>query len=1131
MLEYYEELAQIEEEYVKGLQRLAERVTREPDASSAAAGGGEGGGGGGGGVEWRGGLLGGWSSRPLARSLQYASVQRGWSAVQQAVRAQAQAHRGLAEEVRATVVKPLKASIKEARTRERGTALAGPAREYEQVRAARRAARDESERYGKLLHRYRKEARKRSDGRANDRGPEAMLLCAAAHDCAARVRDANIATRRFEDELEPRAIDSLQEHEERRLESVDASLRSFASAVGTTGALLPEVTASLQAAAERVDVPADVCGFAVTYAASATRLADELVAPSFCEELAAAADTTEHAQAFWAAPWRLLKNLAASVLGDEGRDEPQLLTSAQLAAPASDHAGKGRGMHGSHHVPSSGHVGASSSPGFTSPSYSRIEEIDDDAEPRAASPDAEGDDNGGAGGPGSVFSPIGFDTSKAKLGKPASFDRLRNRRPIGAPAAGRQGSSHGLAGNSSPAGGEPAASPDAMPPARGSSSTYLDGAGGGASAAASEAAAAASAGASSVFSPSAQHVANSSAPEQADAILYSVDELVMGMGDGKGLTAGEARLLQEQVLAATSAGPTGLLGGDEDEDEEDDEDEDDEDEEDGEGGLDEDDEFHSTRTSFNDGDGTAAPAAEGDGKRRASVGKRSSGGSGRASAGGAPAEYAEYAGGEWYFVDAEGGTVGPMTWDAIREQAAGGEAAPLQPDSWTFMEGMAEWLSADMVPGLLPTTTAPPAPPPAPPPPPPLGDDDAGEAGAGVEEEDVEDGVELVVDLAPGRRLHTRASLAGPALAAMAIPEDEELDGENLSPHLHGALGGGLHGGLGGGFGGGVNKPGPRTLVRDSFACFSNDDIYANEEEPPLPPAPPPPPLAAAAALPPPPPPAYPPPPDEEAPPPPPPPPPPLMAPCDADAAEALFVSPTVAGRTGRRNKSMARSIARRSSVSMGAGGAGGAAGGGKAGGGRATRRSSLCVLGPPPPPPSDPSGSSPDQAPFASSPPPPPIASIMGAIQGFDKVASLRKVRRQSRAFAARGGGGVPRYSLGGRKSMGPPPPPPPNGSGAEALATDIASVLAREIMRRRQTSRLDEEEIASAREPSARSEEEEGGERAEEEEDANGDWVTSPTENASPPSRTTSLSKTPSFSSAAKSRTPFARAASSFT
>ena len=89
-----------------------------------------------------------------------------------------------------------------------------------------------------------------------------------------------------------------------------------------------------------------------------------------------------------------------------------------------------------------------------------------------------------------------------------------------------------------------------------------------------------------------------------------------------------------------------------------------------------------------------------------------------------------------------------------------------------------------------------------------------------------------------------------------------------------------------------------------------------------------------------------------------------------------------------------------------------------------------------------------------------------MGAIQGFDKVSSLRKVRRQSRAFAARGGAGVPRYSLGGpsgRKSMGPPPPPPPNGSGAEALATDIASVLAREIMRRRQTSRLDEEEVAS--------------------------------------------------------------------
>ena len=177
-----------------------------------------------------------------------------------------------------------------------------------------------------MLHRYRKEARKheaQGKGGTFDRGPEAMLLCAAAHDCARAVNDANEKTGVFESRTQPIAIDAMQEHEERRLESIDAALTAFASAAHQTGAMRAEQTEQLKTATARIDVPADVCTFAASYAPSALRGADTLIAPSYCNELAAGAGDQGQA-GFWAAPWRLLKNLAASILGDDGPPDTPL---------------------------------------------------------------------------------------------------------------------------------------------------------------------------------------------------------------------------------------------------------------------------------------------------------------------------------------------------------------------------------------------------------------------------------------------------------------------------------------------------------------------------------------------------------------------------------------------------------------------------------------------------------------------------------------------------------------------------------------------------------------------------------------------------------------------------------------
>lgn len=91
--------------------------------------------------------------------------------------------------------------------------------------------------------------------------------------------------------------------------------------------------------------------------------------------------------------------------------------------------------------------------------------------------------------------------------------------------------------------------------------------------------------------------------------------------------------------------------------------------------------------------------------------------------------------------------------------------------------------------------------------------------------------------------------------------------------------------------------------------------------------------------------------------------------------------------------------------------------------------------------------------------------AGLLRDIMNFDKGGRLKNVRRQSRAFA---NGGSPSTALrrsisgGSRKSVGGllPPPPPPVSCGEAVATEDIASVLARAIMRRRTESRLREDD-----------------------------------------------------------------------
>ena len=1025
VLDFFGELAQLEDEYARGLQRLTERLTREqPDAVAAdGSGGRDGGGGGGGGIAgatgWRRGMLGGLQQpRPLARSVQYTTMQGAWAATQQAVRASAQAHRALAEEVRSVVVRPLEAAVQQAHTRELNS-LAINATALEEVRSARRAARDEAAQYGRLLHRFRREAR-REPGRVAGvaGGAEGMLLFQAARGCAEAVAEANALTSAFEGGREGRAIDAVQEHEERRLEALDAALSAFAGAVATTGVVPSESAASLRAAAERIDVASDVCAFAATYASAATRAADELRPPSFCVELAAEADGRE-AAGFWGQLWRPLKKLAASILGDDGRDEPHLLPPPDAAAlertnPADTAAGAtthGSGYNGYGRVRQES-VG------------SRIVEI---TSPSSAPPSSWMAQPAGAGNASAIASPINVPRADSP-----GFDAVDTPAPPPTLAPMRAASQshtepHAIASLTA----EPTAPPvstDSVPVAPGTAPSVLAmqrstpslvrhapvlasqaaeeeaeaaaeaaaeallhaqarlrtaiGRGeamaeltAGAVTSAPSAAAAETVAASSVgeASEACARAAPASAAEETDAILSSVDEIVAGLG-GAGLTMAEAVMLQQQVLA--TSGET----------------------DDGEG----DDDGDGRTSAFGEHDATDADHERPRGDLEAELG--------------------EFASGEWFYVDAHGEVVGPLTWETLREIAwtPDGTARDLTRESWTFMEGMAEWLTADAVPGLLSLTASPQrtsaaddaSPPresplsdavrvpltqtlqaPPPPPPPPV-DASTEEAGENSSPQQAPPG-----SLAPRSARKSRAPPRD-SFACFTIDEREEKSMSTIaSPHSA--------------------RDSKRDSKRDSAGDSKRDSTSGNRRDSAgdtdggaMTPAPPPPP---------------------------------------EDKLNDL-ISPHVY-RSRRRKESM---LKRRSSSLF------------AADGGVLAPPAALAATSPPPPPPPQAAN---DDAPPPPPPPPPPAHpppahapasgsgghSLLGAIEGFNKEARLRKVRRQSRAFAARSHG---RRSVGHGRKSGVPPPPPPIAASAhgEELAGDIASVLARAIMRRRADSRYDE-------------------------------------------------------------------------
>ena len=294
VLEYFTELAQLEEQYASGLQRLNER----------------------------------------RREVQYVSTQHAWLAVQQAVREAAQSHRVFAGEVLATVVQPLASAVSQARTHE-AESLSLSVAALDKVKQSRRRARDEATTYARLLHRYRKEARRENTRPAT--APEAVLLFEAARSCADAVSAANASTAHFEIHVEALAVDALQEHEERRLEALTSAFDAFAASAERSQVLSTASRAELRRASDAVKVGDDICGFAATYASAAARSTDPLVPPSFCNELAEAAEGFEHDQeGFWGALLRPFRGLAASIFGDDGRDEFPAVKHKPLTSTALD---------------------------------------------------------------------------------------------------------------------------------------------------------------------------------------------------------------------------------------------------------------------------------------------------------------------------------------------------------------------------------------------------------------------------------------------------------------------------------------------------------------------------------------------------------------------------------------------------------------------------------------------------------------------------------------------------------------------------------------------------------------------------------------------------------------------------
>ncbi|KAL1525811.1 hypothetical protein AB1Y20_020651 [Prymnesium parvum] len=291
VLDFFRELSKVEMEYARALERLCERVRYEHAADGKPSGAG-----------WRGMLAPSDDDRPLVRSLQYASVQHTWSELLAALRSHAKAHQQCCDDVRSSVIDPLKSAVKQERAR-REEVLDPVDERVDGVRRARARAESTAQQYASALRRYRKQSAAKGAGAVGPGSHEAALLLDAASACADAVATANEDTALFEDE----------EHEEKRLESVDVSFSAFASIVCATGVWPVDAAQQLRDAADKTDVPSDICAFADAHSTRGHGRVEKLRAPICCDQLAAVSNVTE-AQVdlgFWGSLWKPVKKVLA----------------------------------------------------------------------------------------------------------------------------------------------------------------------------------------------------------------------------------------------------------------------------------------------------------------------------------------------------------------------------------------------------------------------------------------------------------------------------------------------------------------------------------------------------------------------------------------------------------------------------------------------------------------------------------------------------------------------------------------------------------------------------------------------------------------------------------------------------
>ena len=322
VLNYVREYAKLEEEYASKLLKLNGRLQREQadlgatGAQRPLAGGG---GNGGGGLFGWGAALDSTQERPLAASVQYATSQRAWAALHAAVGENGRRHRAFAEELRATVIGSLKASVKQGY--QRGQRYLTHLEKAEaNVRRAREEAAVESAQYARVLRAFKKEHCDRPDGprKLEASGPEMAVLSAAARRCVEAVREANKLTAEFEGTIAPPTLDTLQQHEEQRLQAIELALTNVAAAARTSAALPVDDLAALDDATRGVCVPTDIVSFSATYAGVGST-ADELRPPPFAARISElyAAQGGDADGGFWSNLWRPMAAVASKLIKPE----------------------------------------------------------------------------------------------------------------------------------------------------------------------------------------------------------------------------------------------------------------------------------------------------------------------------------------------------------------------------------------------------------------------------------------------------------------------------------------------------------------------------------------------------------------------------------------------------------------------------------------------------------------------------------------------------------------------------------------------------------------------------------------------------------------------------------------------